>query len=168
MDSSAFCSRNSAIPWARPIAKRIAVEGGKYLNLVIEGGNLPVLAGAIHILGLRASAHILEAIEPALPQGPLRAALEQVTEFANEAGKNLDIAGPLIDRLAQPIEVHKVAVGGSSISDFTSTAGRDGYFQHRFCVYDRAGQPCPRKDGGTILRSVHQGRSSFFCPKCQK
>lgn len=96
------------------LAKRIAVEGGKYLNLVIEGGNLPVLAGAIHILGLRASAHILEAIEPALPQGPLRAALEQVTEFANEAGKNLDIAGPLIDRLAQPIEVHKVAVGGSS------------------------------------------------------
>ena len=41
-------------------------------------------------------------------------ALAQVTEFANEAGENLDIAGPLIERLAQPIEVHKVAVGGSS------------------------------------------------------
>src|ERR1700753_1281116 len=47
------------------LAKRIAVEGGKYLNLVIRGGNLPVLGGAIHILGLEASAHILEAIEPA-------------------------------------------------------------------------------------------------------
>ena len=41
-------------------------------------------------------------------------ALAQVTEFANEAGENLDIAGPLIERLAQPIQVHKVAVGGSS------------------------------------------------------
>jgi ABC-type transport system involved in cytochrome c biogenesis permease component len=96
------------------LAKRIAVEGGKYLDLVIKGGNLPVLAGAIHILGLQASAHILEALEPALPKGPLRVALSQVTEFATEAGENLDIAGPLIDRLAQPIQVHKVAVGGSS------------------------------------------------------
>jgi ABC-type transport system involved in cytochrome c biogenesis permease component len=96
------------------IAKRIAVEGGKYLNLVIKGGDLPVLAGAVHILGLDASAHILEAIEPALPRGPLRLALSQVTEFAEEAGENLDIAGPLIQRLAQPIQVHKVAVGGSS------------------------------------------------------
>jgi ABC-2 type transport system permease protein len=96
------------------LAKRIAVEGGKYLNLVIRGGNLPVLAGAVHILGLQASAHILEAIEPALPRGPLRAALGEVTEFAKQAGENLDIAGPLIDRLAQPITVHKVAIGGSS------------------------------------------------------
>jgi ABC-2 type transport system permease protein len=96
------------------IAKRIAVEGGKYLSLVITGGNLPVLAGAVHILGLEASANILEAIEPELPKGPLRVALSQVTEFANEAGENLDIAGPLIERLAQPIQVNKVAVGGSS------------------------------------------------------
>jgi ABC-2 type transport system permease protein len=96
------------------LAKRIATEGSKYLNLVIKGGELRVLGEAIHILGLQASAHILEAIEPALEPGPLRIALAQVTEFANEAGENLDIAGPLIDRLAQPIEVHKVAVGGSS------------------------------------------------------
>jgi ABC-type transport system involved in cytochrome c biogenesis permease component len=96
------------------IAKRIAVEGGKYLNLVIKGGDLAVLGESIHILGLEASAHILEAIEPALPAGPLRVALAQVVEFANEAGENLDIAGPLINRLAEPIQVHKVAVGGSS------------------------------------------------------
>ena len=96
------------------IAKRIAVEGGNYLNLVIKGGNLPVLGGGVHILGLTASAHILEAVEPALPRGPLRVALGQVIEFATEAGENLDIAGPLIERLAQPIQVKKVSVGGSS------------------------------------------------------
>lgn len=96
------------------IAKRIAIEGTKYLNLVIKGGDLPVLAGAVHVLGLQASAHILEAIEPALPKGPLRAALREVTEFAKQAGENLDIAEPLIQRLAEPITVDKVAVGGSS------------------------------------------------------
>src|SRR6185312_15394629 len=96
------------------IAKRIAVEGSKYLNLVIKGGELPVLGGGIRVLGLQASAHILEAIEPAVANGPLRVALSEVTEFANQAGENLDIAGPLISRLAQPIEVHRVSVGGSS------------------------------------------------------
>ncbi len=60
-----------------------------------------------------------------------------------------------------------VAAGGSSISDFAAADGELGYFQHRFCVYDRKGQPCPRHDGGTIERKVHQGRSSFFCPVCQ-
>jgi ABC-2 type transport system permease protein len=96
------------------IAKRIAVEGSKYLDLVIRGGELPVLGSQVHVLGLRAGAHILEAIEPTVEEGPLRIALGQVTEFANQAGENLDIAGPLIKRLAQPIEVHKVSVGGSS------------------------------------------------------
>lgn len=61
-----------------------------------------------------------------------------------------------------------VAAGGSSISDFAAATGELGFFQHRFCVYDRKGQPCPRNDGGVIERVVHQGRSTFYCPKCQK
>ncbi len=96
------------------IARRIAAEGSHYLNLVIKGGELPVLGSSIHILGLQASAHILEALEPALEPGPLRSSLGLVTEFARQAGENLDIAGPLIDRLAEPIKVDKVRVGGSS------------------------------------------------------
>ena len=96
------------------IARRIGAEGSHYLQLIINGGELPVLGTSIHILGLEASAHILEALEPALPAGPLRTSLSEVTRFADQAGENLDIAGPLIDRLAEPIEVDKVAVGGSS------------------------------------------------------
>jgi hypothetical protein len=95
------------------ISRRIAREGTEYLKLVIQGGDLPVLGSSIHILGLDASARILQALEPALP-GSLRQSLNQVTEFANEAGENLDIAGPLIERLTEPIQVDKVAVGGSS------------------------------------------------------
>ncbi|MBP2160068.1 MULTISPECIES: bifunctional DNA-formamidopyrimidine glycosylase/DNA-(apurinic or apyrimidinic site) lyase [Asticcacaulis] len=60
-----------------------------------------------------------------------------------------------------------IASGGSSISDFAAASGELGYFQHRFCVYDRKGKPCPRDDGGTITRKVHQGRSTFYCPTCQ-
>ncbi len=96
------------------IARRIASEGGHYLNLLIDGGNLPVLGQAIHILGLRASAQILTALGPALPPGPLRTSLEQVTEFASQARDNLNVAGPLIARIAQPIEVDKVVVNGSA------------------------------------------------------
>lgn len=96
------------------IARRIAGEGGHYLQLLINGGELPVLGQSIHILGLRASARILTALGPALPPGPLRNSLAEVAEFAAQARDNLNIAGPLIKRVAQPIEVHKEAVGGST------------------------------------------------------
>ena len=96
------------------VARRIAGEGGRYLQLLIDGGELRVLGQPVQILGLRATARILAALEPAVPPGPLRASLRQVTDFAAQARDNLDLAEPLIDRLAQPIAVEKVVVGGSS------------------------------------------------------
>jgi ABC-2 type transport system permease protein len=96
------------------IARRIAAEGSHYLQLLIDGGRLPVLGESIQILGLRATAQILSALEPALPSGPLRTSLKEVTDFATQARDNLDVATPLIERLAQPIAVERVAVGGSS------------------------------------------------------
>jgi ABC-2 type transport system permease protein len=95
------------------IARRIGSEGGRYLDLIVNGGNFKALGGTIHILGLRASANILKAVTPALPR-PLRPPLEQVTGFASQARDNLDVAKPLIDRLTQPIAVDKVVVGGES------------------------------------------------------
>ncbi len=96
------------------IARRIAHEGGKYLDLLIDGGKFTVIGQTFNILGLRATASILTALEPALPPGPLRNSLHQVTSFASQARDNLDVAGPLIERLAQPIEVKKEVVNGSS------------------------------------------------------
>jgi ABC-2 type transport system permease protein len=96
------------------IARRIATEGGHYLHLLIEGGRFTAIGQTFDILGLRAAAQILTALEPALPPGPLRNSLRQVTGFASQARDNLDIAGPLIERLAQPIEVKKQVVNGSS------------------------------------------------------
>lgn len=60
-----------------------------------------------------------------------------------------------------------IAAGGSSISDYRDGDGRPGYFQHSFQVYDRGGAPCLRC-GTTVRRAVHAGRSSFFCPQCQR
>jgi formamidopyrimidine-DNA glycosylase len=62
-----------------------------------------------------------------------------------------------------------IAAGGSTLRDFAQTDGALGYFQHRFRTYDREGQPC-RNAGctGVIGRKVQAGRSTFYCPKCQK
>ncbi len=81
-----------------------------------------------------------------------------------------DLTAPQAEALVDGIKTvlsDAIAAGGSSISDFAATSGELGYFQHRFCVYDRKGKPCLREDGGTIERKVHQGRSTFFCPACQ-
>jgi formamidopyrimidine-DNA glycosylase len=62
-----------------------------------------------------------------------------------------------------------VEAGGSTLRDFRNAEGKGGYFQHRFSVYDREGEPCPTPGcTGTIVRIVQSGRSSFFCPICQK
>jgi len=62
-----------------------------------------------------------------------------------------------------------IAAGGSSLRDYAQADGNLGEFQHCFAVYDRAGSPC-RKKGckGTIKRIVQAGRSTFYCPVCQK
>lgn len=55
---------------------------------------------------------------------------------------------------------------GSSISDYLDGEGQPGSFQSRFRVYDRVGKPC-RSCTTLIVREMHGGRSSFFCPVCQ-
>jgi formamidopyrimidine-DNA glycosylase len=60
-----------------------------------------------------------------------------------------------------------IRAGGSSLRDFVGADGNAGYFQQRYWVYDRAGEPCRRC--GSIIRKIQQGqRSTFYCPACQK
>jgi len=59
-----------------------------------------------------------------------------------------------------------IAAGGSTLRDFASPDGELGYFSKAFAVYDREGQPCGC--GGTVRRIVQGGRSTFFCPRCQR
>ena len=65
--------------------------------------------------------------------------------------------------------VEAIDAGGSSISDFVNVEGELGYFSHNFQVYGREGEPC--LSGGcesTIRRIVQSGRSTFYCPDCQR
>ena len=62
-----------------------------------------------------------------------------------------------------------IKAGGSSLRDHRQTSGELGYFQHSFQVYDREGEKCQTPRCGGIVRRFNQnGRSTFWCPKCQK
>jgi formamidopyrimidine-DNA glycosylase len=62
-----------------------------------------------------------------------------------------------------------IKAGGSSLRDHRQTSGELGYFQHSFQVYDREGQKCQTGNcGGIVRRFTQNGRSTFWCPKCQK
>jgi formamidopyrimidine-DNA glycosylase len=62
-----------------------------------------------------------------------------------------------------------IAAGGTTLRDFKATDGTLGYFQHSFAAYGREGEPCRKPDcGGTVSRLVQAGRSTFFCPGCQR
>jgi formamidopyrimidine-DNA glycosylase len=61
-----------------------------------------------------------------------------------------------------------IKAGGSSLRDHRRTDGSLGDFQHTFLVYDREGKRCPGGCKGTVKRIVQAGRSTFYCPSCQK
>ena len=62
-----------------------------------------------------------------------------------------------------------IAAGGSSLRDYRQADGELGYFQHTFRVYDQEGQPCKTPEcQAKIARIVQSGRSSFYCPTCQR
>lgn len=81
-------------------------------------------------------------------------------------------AGARLERLVASIRGvigEAIEAGGSSLRDYVQTDGSLGYFQHRFSVYDRAGEPCARQGcSGEVRRVVQSGRSTFYCPACQR
>ena len=84
----------------------------------------------------------------------------------------LNVWGARAERLAGAVAAvlgDAIAAGGSSLRDHRQTSGELGYFQHAFRVYDRAGAPCPTEGcRGTVRRIVQAGRSTFYCPSCQR
>lgn len=82
------------------------------------------------------------------------------------------IAAARLETLAEAIRAvleEAIAAGGASLRDHRRTNGDAGHFQHSFRVYGRAGHPCARPGcTGTIRRAVQAGRSSYWCPVCQR
>ena len=82
------------------------------------------------------------------------------------------IAAPRVATLVPAIRTvltEAIEAGGSSLRDYRQADGELGYFQHAFRVYGREGEPCATSGcTGTVRRVVQSGRSSFYCPLCQR
>ena len=128
-----------------------------YLDEALQGRKTPIKAALLDqsiIAGL-GNIYVCEAL--------WRSGISPKRMASSVPGQRAARLAPAInDVIAEAIDA-----GGSSISDFASTSGELGYFQHSFAVYDREGQAC-RKCGGPIKRLVQSGRSSFYCSTCQR
>jgi formamidopyrimidine-DNA glycosylase len=92
----------------------------------------------------------------------------QASTIASRTGSPNERAQRLVDAI-KAVLAEAIAAGGSSLRDHRRTDGELGDFQHNFRVYDRAGKSCPTPGcAGTIRRMVQGGRSTFYCPLCQR
>jgi formamidopyrimidine-DNA glycosylase len=130
-----------------------------YLVARLKGRNTPVKAALLDqrvVAGL-GNIYVAEALFRA-GISPLR-----------KAGR---IAEPRVRRLVPVIRevlTDAIAAGGSSLRDYRQADGELGYFQHTFRVYDREGAACVTPGcTGIVRRAVQSGRSSFWCPVCQR
>jgi formamidopyrimidine-DNA glycosylase len=115
-----------------------------------------------HIAGL-GNIYVCEALHRA-GLSPNRAA----SALADRKGRPTERAERLVPIIRAVLE-EAIDAGGSSLRDYKHTDGSLGYFQHRFQVYGREGEPCTREGcGGTVRRIVQSGRSTFLCPRCQR
>jgi len=88
--------------------------------------------------------------------------------LASRKGESTDHAKRLVSAIHTVLN-DAIKAGGSSLRDHRQTTGELGYFQHSFRVYDREGEACCTPDCSGVVRRFNQnGRSTFWCPKCQK
>jgi formamidopyrimidine-DNA glycosylase len=137
---------------------------GRAIARLFNGRRTPLKAALLDqrlIAGL-GNIYVCEALfraglHPEAPAGSL----------ATPSGKPRRAAHDLARAIVSVLE-EAVKAGGSTLRDYARTDGSLGLFQHRFRVYDRAGEACVEPGcGGTVLRLVQAGRSTFYCPSCQ-
>jgi formamidopyrimidine-DNA glycosylase len=88
--------------------------------------------------------------------------------LATKKGETADHARRLVEAIHAVLN-QAIKAGGSSLRDHRQTSGELGYFQHSFQVYDREGETCQSRGcSGIVRRFTQNGRSTFWCPKCQK
>jgi formamidopyrimidine-DNA glycosylase len=129
---------------------------GKKTSLKAALSDQKVVAGLGNI-------YVCEALHRAL-LSPKRTA----STIASRSGAPNERAEKLVDAI-KAVLGDAIKAGGSSLRDHRRTDGELGYFQHHFRVYDREGAKCVTPGcKGTVKRIVQGGRSTFFCPVCQK
>ena len=102
-----------------------------------------------------------------------RSKISPIKTAAEVAGKSSKV-NTKIQRIFEntnQVIAEAIMVGGSTISDFRGVSGESdlGYFAQQFRVFNREGEECIKENcKGKIMRIVQSGRSTFYCPKCQK
>ena len=130
-----------------------------YLIARLHGRNIPIKAALLdqRIVAGLGNIYVCEALH--------RAGISPRRRAGAISAARLAALVPVIRRTLDDA----IAAGGSSLRDYRQADGELGYFQHSFRVYDREGAPCPRDGcGGTVRRIVQSGRSTFYCPACQR
>jgi len=132
---------------------------GPYLSAQLKTRNTPIKSALLdqRIVAGLGNIYVCETL--------FRAGISPKRRAKNLSGHRAAALVPII----RDVLSDAITAGGSSLRDFRQADGELGYFQHSFDVYDREGHPC-RKPGctGTIKRLVQSGRSSFYCPVCQR
>jgi formamidopyrimidine-DNA glycosylase len=129
-----------------------------FLKNALKGKKTPIKSALLdqRIIAGLGNIYVCEALWRAKISPKRRAARVKPDEIA-----------PLADAIKAVLR-DAIKAGGSSLRDHKQVHGELGYFQKSFAVYDRKNKLCQRKDGGVIKRIVQSGRSSFYCPVCQK
>ena len=130
-----------------------------YLAEVLSGKNTPIKSALLDqsIVSGLGNIYVCEVL--------FRARLSPTRKAGKIARARTGALVPIVrEVLSDAIEA-----GGSSLRDYSQADGELGYFQHRFQVYDRDGEACVTPDcNGTITRITQSGRSTFYCPQCQR
>lgn len=130
-----------------------------YLVARLKGRAVPIKSALLdqHVVAGLGNIYVCETL--------YRAGIAPTTKAGDLTPRRVAGLVPIIrEVLADAIEA-----GGSSLRDFRQADGELGYFQHSFQVYGRENQPCVTPGcGATIARIVQSGRSSFYCPTCQR
>jgi len=130
-----------------------------YLEAAFKGRRSPVKAALLdqRILSGLGNIYVCEALH--------RAGISPLRETGQIDGPQISVLMQAIrDTLEQAIDA-----GGSSLRDYRQADGSLGYFQNSFRAYDRAGDACVTPDcAGTMHRIVQSGRSTYYCPICQR
>jgi formamidopyrimidine-DNA glycosylase len=88
--------------------------------------------------------------------------------LARRGGRATERGERLVTAIREVLEA-AIAAGGSTLRDYRHTDGSLGYFQHAFAVYGREGESCLTPGcPGIVRRAVQAGRSTFYCPRCQR
>ena len=91
-----------------------------------------------------------------------------VAPLLRSRGYHVDVVSTGVEAV-KAVLLAAIRAGGSTLRDYAQPNGELGYFQHRWAVYGKEGEACPACTCAEGVRRITQaGRSTFYCPVCQR